>query len=254
MGAFTEQSRVLGGAGPQRHGADRAQLQLGDLRPGWRSHAGVRWLRQQRDLVVVALTGDADLGAARDPGNATGPRSQHTAIYDPVRQRMVVYGGGFYWNDVWALSLTTLEWTQLFPQGRPVAGRIGHGAVYDPARDAMVIFGGPGLNDIWSLDFAAYPTVSVASDHVSTVGITAVTPNPTPRRARIDYSLARADRARISVVDVTGRRVATLVDGPVAAGRHSLVWDTRQGAVASRRRCTSWCSRRRTSGSRAGWR
>src|SRR5262249_21973435 len=48
-------------------------------------------------------------------------REGHSAIYDPVRDRMVVFGGfggGFYFNhltnDVWALSLTGRPtWTQL---------------------------------------------------------------------------------------------------------------------------------------------
>ena len=64
-------------------------------------------------------------------GTPPPARSRHTAIYDPVRQRMVVYGGPLL-NDVWALSLTTLEWTQLFPAGRPVLERYGHAAAYDP--------------------------------------------------------------------------------------------------------------------------
>ena len=49
-------------------------------------------------------------------------RSAATAIYDPVRDRMVIFGGigSSRKNDVWALSLTgTTAWTQLMPGGLP---------------------------------------------------------------------------------------------------------------------------------------
>ena len=45
-------------------------------------------------------------------------RDSSTAIYDPVRDRMVVFGGwdGSYRNDVWVLSLSgTPAWSELSP-------------------------------------------------------------------------------------------------------------------------------------------
>jgi flagellar hook assembly protein FlgD len=35
---------------------------------------------------------------------------------------------------------------------------------------------------------------------------------------------------RIAVFDVSGRLVASLLDGPALAGEHSIVWDGRDGA------------------------
>src|SRR6185295_5321840 len=48
-------------------------------------------------------------------------RFGHSAIYDPVRDRMIVFsGGGFATNDVWALSLgTRILWNRLQPSGNP---------------------------------------------------------------------------------------------------------------------------------------
>ena len=43
----------------------------------------------------------------------------------------------------------------------------------------------------------------------------------------ISYRLAAAARVRLTVFDVRGRRVATLVDGPVEAGRHDVTWNGR---------------------------
>src|SRR5437879_346534 len=54
-------------------------------------------------------------------------REYHSAIYDPIRDRMIVFGGyspfvadrGVCLNDVWAFSFTALAWTHLFPSGAP---------------------------------------------------------------------------------------------------------------------------------------
>jgi flagellar hook assembly protein FlgD len=52
-------------------------------------------------------------------------------------------------------------------------------------------------------------------------------PNPFSSSTRIDYSLATAGSADLSVYDVTGRRVATLVHGEAGAGLHSATWTGR---------------------------
>lgn len=52
-------------------------------------------------------------------------------------------------------------------------------------------------------------------------------PNPFNPTTRIDFSLSREDVVDLSVYDVTGRRIATLVQGPLAAGSHVATWDGR---------------------------
>ncbi|NOT33099.1 MAG: T9SS type A sorting domain-containing protein [Candidatus Eisenbacteria bacterium] len=49
-------------------------------------------------------------------------------------------------------------------------------------------------------------------------------PNPFLTSTRIEYSIARASVADLSVFDITGRRVATLFHGPAEPGSHSVVW------------------------------
>ena len=41
---------------------------------------------------------------------------------------------------------------------------------------------------------------------------------------RVDYSVARAERVRLSVIDVQGRVVAVLASGNLAAGPHQATW------------------------------
>jgi hypothetical protein len=67
-------------------------------------------------------------------------RVQHAAIYDPVRNRMLVFGGlagSSLKNEVWELSLAgTPTWKLLSVAGTPPSARRGASAIYDPVRDA----------------------------------------------------------------------------------------------------------------------
>jgi len=49
-------------------------------------------------------------------------------------------------------------------------------------------------------------------------------PNPSGGPVAFSWTLPAASRTRLRLYDVTGRLVATLVDGPLPAGRHSAVW------------------------------
>ncbi|MEO0077969.1 MAG: C25 family cysteine peptidase [candidate division WOR-3 bacterium] len=50
------------------------------------------------------------------------------------------------------------------------------------------------------------------------------TPNPFWNKGRISYQARVPGRVLVQVFDVTGRNLATLADGPVAAGRHEANW------------------------------
>jgi hypothetical protein len=52
-------------------------------------------------------------------------------------------------------------------------------------------------------------------------------PNPFPANTRIRFTVPRDEHVRLSVFDVTGRRVATLVDAVMDAGVHEADWDGR---------------------------
>ena len=116
------------------------------------------------DVWAMSLAGTPAWTQLTPTGTLPGARRLHSAIYDPVRDRMVVFGGfitGSYFNDLWALSLAgTPAWEQLSPAGTPPSVRYGHSANYDPVRDRMVVFGGRTtgsvyLNDVWSLTWGA---------------------------------------------------------------------------------------------------
>jgi hypothetical protein len=91
------------------------------------------------------------------------PRYRHSAVYDPVRDRMIMFGGrgdSASFNDTWALALGgTPAWSQIQAPTPLPRTRDSHCAIYDPAGDRMVVYGGDGSNrnDAWSLALAGPP-------------------------------------------------------------------------------------------------
>jgi hypothetical protein len=165
-------------------------------------------------------------------GPAPGGRHGHTAVYDPVRDRIWMHGGfnGTYLGDLWQLTLgTPMSWVPIIPSGAIPNGRDYASLVYDPNRDRMVLFGGnnSGIfqNDVWVLNPAG-PTWGA----LSPTG----TP-PSPRLAhRAVFDVAR-DRMLVvggydgmELNDVwalefspTLKWTQLLPSGPPPSGRHS---------------------------------
>ena len=111
---------------------------------------------------------------------------------------------------------------------------------------------------IWAylnLDMAGYASVQANSDYgfgpaieilvrsTDVVGVPeeaapaglslAAWPNPAPGETRISYTLPRPAPVRLSVYDLAGARVATLVDRGDGAGPHEITWNGR-GASGER--------------------
>jgi hypothetical protein len=101
-----------------------------------------------------------------DPAGEIPPgRWGAASVFDPVRRRLVVFGGmaGHVLGDAWALSLDgPPRWTRIVDQALSPAPRFGASAVYDARRDGMIVFGGNATNDnnpyplqdAWFLSFA----------------------------------------------------------------------------------------------------
>ena len=101
---------------------------------------------------------------------ATAPeaRSGHVATYDPVRQRMLVFGGldpiGAPRQDLWEMALDgPPAWQEVEWLGVPPPGRAYHTAAYDPNGTRLYVFGGydgtsPYRNDLWELSLVSKPT------------------------------------------------------------------------------------------------
>lgn len=74
----------------------------------------------------------------------------HTAVIDPVRNQMVVFGGQYFdasfnllnSNEVYILDLATLSWSNPAPSGTRPSARAFHVAAYDAPRQQMIVHGG----------------------------------------------------------------------------------------------------------------
>jgi len=119
--------------------------------------------RDDNDVWALSLAGAPTWTALTPTGEPPGQRSFGSAIYDPVRDRMVIFAGlatHTYCDDVWGLSLGGVPgWTPLIPTALPTPGTE-HSAIYDPVRDRMLVDDVRSYEspvDVWSLSLAGTP-------------------------------------------------------------------------------------------------
>ncbi len=106
------------------------------------------------------------------PPISPSARTGHMLAYDPIRERVILFGGtapsGTVLADTWEWNGTT--WTELHPTSIPSARD--HGAlVWDGARRRLVLFGGvvagAPAEDIWEWDGTSWIAIPVLSPLLS---------------------------------------------------------------------------------------
>ena len=121
---------------------------------------GGRADRPLNDLWAYSIDGrqwiEVPAGGSRPPA-----RFGHTMVLDPIRARLIVFGGqaGGFFRDTWAFELANNIWRQLLPNDSGPSRRYGHSAVYDANRDRMVISHGftdaGRFDDTWAFDLSS---------------------------------------------------------------------------------------------------
>lgn len=81
--------------------------------------------------------------------------------------------------------------------------------------------------DDWVLDQSSGTATAAPGAALAKLHLGANHPNPFNPRTTIAFELPRRMPARLSVLDVAGRRVRVLRDGVLEAGPHAVVWDGR---------------------------
>jgi hypothetical protein len=115
------------------------------------------------DLWALSLDGEPNWTQLAPRGPRPAGRVGHSAVFDSIGNRVIVFGGvnsNVAFGDIWALTLNgDPSWNLLTPSGSLPPARFDHAAVLDPGRRKMIVFGGaaygPGEpDDVWLLDLA----------------------------------------------------------------------------------------------------
>lgn len=180
LNSFTWSTPSIAGAPPSKRGYHTAVYDGANQR--MIVFGGIDGTFDLQDAFTLSLPGAGPLTWA--PVMTAGPlkRSEHAAIVDPLRSRMIIFGGhdsdgatdgSIFNHDSWALVTNgLLNWIPLTFPGTPSL-RAGHSGVYDSANQRMVIFGGGTssptlLNDLWAMRLDVQPVWSVLTPTVGT--------------------------------------------------------------------------------------
>jgi len=112
------------------------------------------------DAYVLDLASAAPQWSKLAPATPAPPaRSDQAQVYDPLNDRLIVFGGrgaSAFLNDLWQYSFVTNRWDQPGQANLPPSARIAAATVYDPVGQRMILVGGVtsngvALSDVWSL-------------------------------------------------------------------------------------------------------
>ncbi|HEX9892259.1 MAG TPA: kelch repeat-containing protein [Actinomycetota bacterium] len=108
---------------------------------------------------------DGSSWARREPSVSPPVRGNMGMAYDPLRQRVVVFGGvssQFMPHDTWVWDGTT--WTDVTPASQPEA-RFSPAAAFDPEVGQVVLYGGHRITylaaDTWGWDGASWSSLEI---------------------------------------------------------------------------------------------
>jgi hypothetical protein len=165
-------------------------------------------------------------------GSRPSPRREHSAIYDPVRRRMVVFAGAdpLARSDSWVLSLPGQpSWSPLFPEGPVPASRQSHTSTFDPEGDAMVMFGGAAgatwFQDSWDLITFSRPILGKVDQAPEALWAGECSPSPFGAVTLLAFELARPEPVAMRIYDVAGRQIRSFALGSLGPGSHVASWD-----------------------------
>jgi hypothetical protein len=104
------------------------------------------------DLWALDLRDSSSWTSLAPTGAPPTPRYGFGTAYDPIRNRMVVFGGfavGGHRGDLWTLSLTdTPAWARVATLDS-LEGRVYPLTIWDPGRDRIVVYGGSNNFHFW---------------------------------------------------------------------------------------------------------
>ncbi len=127
-------------------------------------------------------------------------------------------------NQIWALRWSAQEGVvsvvDMSHAMTPPSGSFG----------SVVAFGHDGFGEMYIVDMSngvVYRVESAVSPvpEATVAALRQNVPNPFNPSTRIDFRLEKAGPVTLEILDLGGRRLATLVNESLAAGSHQVVWD-----------------------------
>jgi hypothetical protein len=177
-----------------------------------------------------------------------------TAAYPGLAD--MAFTGAQNWNDVFsttvgANSTLLFEDTSVSGRGTGVLAQPPGGGTHRPDGGRFVYVAGRPyrmdhdslranveliLEDLFGEPYTPAVVAPVEPSSASTLSLLPNRPNPVARETLIPYSIPTSGGVEVSVYDVSGRRVRTLIRGVQPAGEHTVRWD---GQDARARRVTA---------------
>ena len=159
-------SVVPGGRINAQQGYDAARNRL-LIFGGYGRHYPTTPFEYLNDVWELSLDGTPHWTELFPSGQAPAGRLSGAAVYDPMRQRFIGFGGTQGLPvDTWSLNLQgNANWQNVPTNGARPNGGYGMTSVYDASQDRMLIFGGStsddyygATNDVWELKLRGNPT------------------------------------------------------------------------------------------------
>jgi len=214
---FTKYNNYAGNAGGD--GVNKiAVLDPNDSQIDAPPHTGTTVMKEV--LTIAGVTPDPGADPMTYP-NAVREWCINTAAVDPATGAVIANSedGKLY---RWDLATNSLSETVTLTDGV--------GEAYTPtivARDGKSY----AINDAILFAVGAGPAaVSEPPLPDGRLALAAGRPSPFRESVALRFSMPRADHVRLDVYDVTGRRLARVVDARLTAGEHTVRWDGRDAA------------------------
>ncbi|MCA9727052.1 MAG: T9SS type A sorting domain-containing protein, partial [Candidatus Eisenbacteria bacterium] len=194
---------------------------------GYEYDAWGNWCPEQFRFDVLGLTNDGVGNRAYQ-----SLAGQETTYAQVVRESLP--------DDNYRVVLDGVSWHHLSERDGPAdcVGDSAHivTAVYHEIAAALEwVYDGPAEIPSDCYSYGVHTCITGADDSPGAVdtGVTRLyqnAPNPFNPRTLLRYTLAQAGPVTLTIFDVNGRRVRTLVKGSIDAGLHEVVWDGRDDA------------------------
>ena len=110
------------------------------------------------------------------PRSRPSPRFYQAAVWDPVGDQMLVFGGadlfqGVLWDDLWSYRPATNGWTEIAPLGPRPSERLSHSMVWDAVGRRVLLFGGGCGAGCYNEDLWSYQPATRSWQLQSAIGL-----------------------------------------------------------------------------------